>query len=156
MIRRPPRSTLFPYTTLFRSLAQLGQRFAVAGPVAAALRRDGALVQLGRPAGEIRGGPVSGTGGAARRRSSRGGLARAAPPEQPRQPGLERLLHDHLVLVGYDDPLHLPDAPALGPQVERLHVDERLLDRDDQQVAADHLGAALVPQRNLARDLGVL
>src|SRR2546425_9377707 len=24
MIRRPPRSTLFPYTTLFRSLAQVG------------------------------------------------------------------------------------------------------------------------------------
>src|SRR5256885_15564807 len=24
MIRRPPRSTLFPYTTLFRSMAQLG------------------------------------------------------------------------------------------------------------------------------------
>src|SRR3712207_7463491 len=28
MIRRPPRSTLFPYTTLFRS-AGLGQRLAV-------------------------------------------------------------------------------------------------------------------------------
>src|SRR3712207_8122689 len=26
MIRRPPRSTLFPYTTLFRSLADVGQR----------------------------------------------------------------------------------------------------------------------------------
>src|SRR2546427_2322389 len=26
MIRRPPRSTLFPYTTLFRSAAQLLQR----------------------------------------------------------------------------------------------------------------------------------
>src|SRR3712207_7811870 len=26
MIRRPPRSTLFPYTTLFRSLALLGAR----------------------------------------------------------------------------------------------------------------------------------
>src|SRR5437773_9072396 len=26
MIRRPPRSTLFPYTTLFRSLAELDQR----------------------------------------------------------------------------------------------------------------------------------
>src|SRR5207244_9206299 len=26
MIRRPPRSTLFPYTTLFRSLADLGGR----------------------------------------------------------------------------------------------------------------------------------
>src|SRR2546427_3654323 len=26
MIRRPPRSTLFPYTTLFRSLARAGAR----------------------------------------------------------------------------------------------------------------------------------
>src|SRR3712207_8842977 len=26
MIRRPPRSTLFPYTTLFRSIAELDQR----------------------------------------------------------------------------------------------------------------------------------
>src|SRR3712207_7897251 len=26
MIRRPPRSTLFPYTTLFRSQVELGQR----------------------------------------------------------------------------------------------------------------------------------
>src|SRR5256885_13241007 len=25
MIRRPPRSTLFPYTTLFRSIPELGQ-----------------------------------------------------------------------------------------------------------------------------------
>src|SRR5438132_10415534 len=31
MIRRPPRSTLFPYTTLFRSLAILSERAAVAG-----------------------------------------------------------------------------------------------------------------------------
>src|SRR3712207_7772335 len=31
MIRRPPRSTLFPYTTLFRSLAQ---------PIADALRQE--------------------------------------------------------------------------------------------------------------------
>src|SRR5258707_12002117 len=38
MIRRPPRSTLFPYTTLFRSRAQR------------ALDRDGAaLVKLGEP-----------------------------------------------------------------------------------------------------------
>src|SRR5687768_17950827 len=28
MIRRPPRSTLFPYTTLFRSRAQLSRRHA--------------------------------------------------------------------------------------------------------------------------------
>src|SRR2546430_7307084 len=30
MIRRPPRSTLFPYTTLFRSLQRLGTRFGLA------------------------------------------------------------------------------------------------------------------------------
>src|SRR2546425_7539393 len=29
MIRRPPRSTLFPYTTLFRSLGHHGEAFAV-------------------------------------------------------------------------------------------------------------------------------
>src|SRR2546430_4325227 len=36
MIRRPPRSTLFPYTTLFRSLLELEQDHPVAG---AALHR---------------------------------------------------------------------------------------------------------------------
>src|SRR3712207_7732904 len=35
MIRRPPRSTLFPYTTLFRSLEHLGVR--VGGEVAVVL-----------------------------------------------------------------------------------------------------------------------
>src|SRR6476661_10226048 len=30
MIRRPPRSTLFPYTTLFRSSPPLGARFGAA------------------------------------------------------------------------------------------------------------------------------
>src|SRR2546430_9867490 len=41
MIRRPPRSTLFPYTTLFRSFTYLlwakrGDSFAAFAPVAAA------------------------------------------------------------------------------------------------------------------------
>src|SRR5260370_39274043 len=31
MIRRPPRSTLFPYTTLFRSVLVVGQEFGLAG-----------------------------------------------------------------------------------------------------------------------------
>src|SRR3712207_6928068 len=42
MIRRPPRSTLFPYTTLFRSLAQPAQvvlERAVQRPHAADARR---------------------------------------------------------------------------------------------------------------------
>src|SRR2546426_11086103 len=40
MIRRPPRSTLFPYTTLFRSLSFLVKRAARLG-VRLALGRDG-------------------------------------------------------------------------------------------------------------------
>src|SRR5438552_10480351 len=41
MIRRPPRSTLFPYTTLFRSkFPHPASRFAVVG-VAAAVTLDG-------------------------------------------------------------------------------------------------------------------
>src|SRR2546430_10372727 len=48
MIRRPPRSTLFPYTTLFRSLArrsaQVGMGFSVApdtdGPSVEVAPRD--------------------------------------------------------------------------------------------------------------------
>src|SRR3989441_2541836 len=48
MIRRPPRSTLFPYTTLFRSAAAFFRRL------------------LGREGGrEARGGPAAGTGAAA-------------------------------------------------------------------------------------------
>src|SRR3712207_8435512 len=38
MIRRPPRSTLFPYTTLFRSLPDIGQREA--GDVALRIGRE--------------------------------------------------------------------------------------------------------------------
>src|SRR2546427_3018566 len=34
MIRRPPRSTLFPYTTLFRSLTGLGALLGLAGSLA--------------------------------------------------------------------------------------------------------------------------
>src|SRR3712207_7230625 len=43
MIRRPPRSTLFPYTTLFRSRPARRQRDAfVAAPVARAAARGAA------------------------------------------------------------------------------------------------------------------
>src|SRR3712207_7202200 len=60
MIRRPPRSTLFPYTTLFRSAP--GGRRLVSGPlcrdhrrVVVPLRRVGShlpvITAAGRPAG---------------------------------------------------------------------------------------------------------
>src|SRR2546426_3213162 len=38
MIRRPPRSTLFPYTTLFRSL---GSHIQQGGPVTSQVRESG-------------------------------------------------------------------------------------------------------------------
>src|SRR3712207_8422026 len=37
MIRRPPRSTLFPYTTLFRSTLRLWQNIAHGGALALAI-----------------------------------------------------------------------------------------------------------------------
>src|SRR2546422_4983003 len=47
MIRRPPRSTLFPYTTLFRSLPSVGRHYAIRRASRALPRarspRDGAL-----------------------------------------------------------------------------------------------------------------
>src|SRR2546430_13367099 len=57
MIRRPPRSTLFPYTTLFRSLrpaAVGGGRPATAAPGAREVRRVPAGRGGGDPAGRRR------------------------------------------------------------------------------------------------------
>src|SRR3712207_8810241 len=43
MIRRPPRSTLFPYTTLFRSRRRLQRRARLGGPVAGQVGGRGPL-----------------------------------------------------------------------------------------------------------------
>src|SRR3712207_7598906 len=52
MIRRPPRSTLFPYTTLFRSVERAGRHLDVGLPVfpeqRARRQRGGAGTPLGR------------------------------------------------------------------------------------------------------------
>src|SRR2546427_7617791 len=47
MIRRPPRSTLFPYTTLFRSIETWREWFEV-GRVAPFMDRIERLAELGR------------------------------------------------------------------------------------------------------------
>src|SRR5690349_22116326 len=44
MIRRPPRSTLFPYTTLFRSVAHLHERHGVLHTVVVLYVLPGAAV----------------------------------------------------------------------------------------------------------------
>src|SRR2546425_5863471 len=58
MIRRPPRSTLFPYTTLFRSLPALKEMIADLGLTAEIIIADG--------------GSRDGTAEAAQRRGARG------------------------------------------------------------------------------------
>src|SRR5256885_9745892 len=61
MIRRPPRSTLFPYTTLFRSA---GATRAAAAEGAAAARAGGVVRIIGR--GGACGGETTTLGGMAR------------------------------------------------------------------------------------------
>src|SRR2546430_9059470 len=52
MIRRPPRSTLFPYTTLFRSLLRPAGGLEVERSLAL-LAQAGLAEQSGRPAGVL-------------------------------------------------------------------------------------------------------
>src|SRR3712207_9250560 len=52
MIRRPPRSTLFPYTTLFRSLDERERLVADLGPHDAMILRNHGLLAAGRSVAE--------------------------------------------------------------------------------------------------------
>src|SRR6266850_4338210 len=73
MIRRPPRSTLFPYTTLFRSPARAGHHLPVRGEAV--------------PAAAARGARAGGTLGLHRGATRRdGGVPHREPPShRPRQ-----------------------------------------------------------------------
>src|SRR2546430_5296381 len=66
MIRRPPRSTLFPYTTLFRSVSPLGPKNGDDNPTTRRLIRANFTHQLMATAG-----PVVTTGTCADRKSTR-------------------------------------------------------------------------------------
>src|SRR2546427_6318232 len=46
MIRRPPRSTLFPYTTLFRSLPEIARQLHVDAVIEGAVLRVGNRVRV--------------------------------------------------------------------------------------------------------------
>src|SRR3712207_7803047 len=73
MIRRPPRSTLFPYTTLFRSRIGAGRRQRAGGRA----RADGDPARAGRGGGVRRPGDP-------RARARRGGAGPAARSEDTR------------------------------------------------------------------------
>src|SRR2546425_11814101 len=53
MIRRPPRSTLFPYTTLFRSLADLGITLYRKGTVGDNFERVVAMIREARERADL-------------------------------------------------------------------------------------------------------
>src|SRR5256885_2885169 len=61
MIRRPPRSTLFPYTTLFRSVVRAGPRDCLVGGVGRVGGEVGAPEVTGGEVGapEVTGGEVT-------------------------------------------------------------------------------------------------
>src|SRR5256884_1351139 len=89
MIRRPPRSTLFPYTTLFRSPAADRDRLAAAGD-----RRGGAQDRAARDrAGGARQGEGQGVEGAARARRGRAGRAARAVRSEEHTSELQSRLH---------------------------------------------------------------
>src|SRR5256886_16318153 len=52
MIRRPPRSTLFPYTTLFRSLSEIQAQYILDTPLRRLTRYD--RLELEREQDELR------------------------------------------------------------------------------------------------------
>src|SRR5256885_9699264 len=113
MIRRPPRSTLFPYTTLFRSLAPGGARLPIdfrRGPVPLALRVRG-------PAGRINV-ELSGRISAA---ADRGRPARCpARHRRPRHGRASLRLRGRDILQGGDrggarDTTHAAGLPELRP-----------------------------------------
>src|SRR3712207_9508102 len=95
MIRRPPRSTLFPYTTLFRSPAlglrrhRRGTATVLAGPARRRAVHGG--VPVGLPAGlRALPGPAPGARGAVRRADRRGCGRGDHPVAVPAAPGRDR------------------------------------------------------------------
>src|SRR2546430_10233381 len=113
MIRRPPRSTLFPYTTLFRSVVDLEREAHVraVAPQRFAARR-----------GRARGEPTDDTGGG----DERAGLAPVHVRELRHREApslgleIERLAADHAPGSGGAVQLEGDGAPPVGVEAERI------------------------------------
>src|SRR2546422_10539547 len=120
MIRRPPRSTLFPYTTLFRSRPSAGFARATCpgggfGRGAKPPSRDLAGLRLQRQPG---------VGPAAEPALEDPHVPIAEPPQQARHPGAGRFVGSGAVgddrAVGLDGKAGAPRLQRLGRDVERV------------------------------------
>src|ERR1017187_9286418 len=135
MIRRPPRSTLFPYTTLFRSVLS-AHRFTRVGRIEP---KQGELDGLGIPAGE---------------HSSAGIDHELTPrlcepvldvhPVIPMQINTTRILPGHLAHLRSDEALHRMELRGIPSE----HIPNAWVGRDDQRTPRE-LGRGLAAKINV-------
>src|SRR2546426_11476129 len=132
MIRRPPRSTLFPYTTLFRSVprgrppeseerrregARRDRRAAAPGgaQLRDEVRRDRRRAEGGRPRGRAADAGERGGAGVMRHRAKGRQLSRTASHKKARLANLATSLFRHDKIVTTE-----AKAKELRPYAERL------------------------------------
>src|SRR5256885_16262476 len=110
MIRRPPRSTLFPYTTLFRSIPDVSGAEPAAG-----LARVGSL-----PPAQLLSSLRSVSGAVDRQATREHQRLAASPPQRPRHPGAPSTVESPAstrIVPEERPPTSLP-APHEGRDVE--------------------------------------
>src|SRR2546425_7916891 len=124
MIRRPPRSTLFPYTTLFRSLQRgtgeaFGEGHVQHGEVAGAAARDGVddLSPLAGVVGFLMEGDERDVGRGSRDPHQRGRHAVERCPGH--QTDGERLAHAPVPITGGGSPMALRMNPPAASSARR-------------------------------------
>src|SRR5688572_22834286 len=143
MIRRPPRSTLFPYTTLFRSIEEL------------VFRRDVALLvqwwaeavgfRLADPRLHLRAGEDRAADRMVRDREARGRRARAAGGQHVgTEPQAGDDPHEPAVLAdgkgrGHVTAIDVDTQRAAGHARRRDHLDERVTAGDEVGPVREHV-----------------
>jgi len=58
---------------------------------------------------------------------------------------IQGLFHSNTVLIRHNHPFQFRDLAAFGPQINRLDINERFLNRYYQQVAPDDFRTPLIP-----------
>src|SRR5256886_17216773 len=124
MIRRPPRSTLFPYTTLFRSPLDVLRGFVDAGGAIVALGRDGKPDLPAEMPGELFSGYVRHPAGARQLLVAvRAGYCEAAARAETTRAGAEAPSRGREGADATPTGVALGGEPDLDPPIN-LHIDQ--------------------------------